>query len=44
MLTEKEIQVLNLISQDAAYENYFFRKVKNLKWFYPLEAILFEPY
>jgi len=37
MLTDKEIKVLNLIGEDISYENYFFRKLKNLKWFYPLK-------
>lgn len=37
MLTDKEIKTLNLILEDISYENYFFKKVKNPKWFYPLK-------
>lgn len=35
MLTKKEENVLRLI-QDNVYQNYFFQKVKDLKWFDPL--------
>src|SRR4030042_2924968 len=37
MLTDKELKTINLILEDISYENYFFKKVKNLKWFYPLK-------
>lgn len=37
MLTDKEIKTLNLISEDISFENYFFKKVKDPKWFYPLK-------
>ena len=37
MLTDKELKTIDLILEDISYENYFFRKVKNLKWFYPLK-------
>ena len=37
MLNPKEEAVLKLIAEDSAYENYFFNKVTNLKWFYPLK-------
>lgn len=33
----KEEAVLKLIAEDQAYENYFFRKVSNQKWFFPLK-------
>jgi hypothetical protein len=36
-LNPKEESVLHLIRDDAAYENYFFRKVTDIKWFYPLK-------
>lgn len=43
-LTPKEEAVLNLIKEDLAYENYFFKKVSDIKWFYPLKNMgLFEP-
>ncbi|MBL7148151.1 MAG: hypothetical protein ISS82_04975 [Nanoarchaeota archaeon] len=38
-LTPKEKAVLNLINEDVAYENYFFQKVSDLKWFYPLKEL-----
>lgn len=37
MLNEKEIKVLNQIREDISYENYFFKKAKNPKWFIPLK-------
>src|SRR3989304_786444 len=37
MLTEKEIKVLNQLWEDISYENYFFKKVINVKWFMPLK-------
>ena len=37
MLNPKEEAALQLISENSAYENYFFNKVSNLKWFYPLK-------
>lgn len=36
-LTPKEEAVLNLIEEDLTYENYFFKKVSDKKWFYPLK-------
>lgn len=36
-LSSKEEAVLDLITKGISYENYFFRKVKDLKWFYPLK-------
>ena len=35
-LNAKEEAVLDLIQQDTTYANYFFKKVSDLKWFYPL--------
>ena len=44
MLIDDEIKALNLLTEDISYENYFFRKVTNLKWFYPLkEKKFFRP-
>ena len=37
MLNEKEKKVIALIDQDASHSNYFFNRVKDLKWFYPLK-------
>ncbi|MBF0344780.1 MAG: hypothetical protein HQL06_11180 [Nitrospirae bacterium] len=37
MLTEKEIRILTSLGEDVAYENYFFQRAKNLKWFQPLK-------
>ena len=37
MLNEKEIKALDLIAEDITYQNYFFKKAKDLKWFYPLK-------
>lgn len=37
MLSQKEIEVLNLIEEDDSYKNYFFKKAKDLKWFFPLK-------
>jgi hypothetical protein len=34
----KEEAVLNLIQEDSAYENYFFKKVSDVKWFDSLKA------
>lgn len=36
-LSPKEKAVLELISEDIAYENYFFDKVSDVKWFYLLK-------
>ncbi len=36
-LSAKEEAVLGLISDDILYENYFFNKVSDIKWFYPLK-------
>ncbi|MEG8945624.1 hypothetical protein [Rosettibacter firmus] len=36
-LTPKEEAVLDLIRKDLTYENYFFKKVTDIKWFYPLK-------
>ena len=36
-LSPKEEAVLSLIASDAAYENYFFKKVSDIRWFYPLK-------
>src|SRR3989304_6772158 len=38
-LTPKEASVLKLVQEDAAYENYFFKKVADTKWFYPLKEM-----
>jgi hypothetical protein len=38
MLNDKEIEILDLIEQDISYQNYFFKKAKNLKWFFPLKG------
>ena len=37
MLSPKEIKVIALIGQDVSYSNYFFHRVKDLKWFYPFK-------
>lgn len=37
MLNPKEESVLKLIAEDSVYENYFFSKVSNIKWFFPLK-------
>jgi len=37
MLGEKEIRVLNQLEEDISYENYFFKKVRDVKWFIPLK-------
>lgn len=37
MLSQKEIEILNLIEEDDSYKNYFFKKAKDLKWFFPLK-------
>ena len=36
-LKPKEKAVLKMIEEDISYENYFFKKVINVKWFYPLK-------
>jgi hypothetical protein len=38
-LSPKEQSILSLIRADAAYENYFFKKVTDIKWFYPLKEM-----
>jgi hypothetical protein len=38
MLNDNEKRVIALIEQDIAYSDYFFRRVKNLKWFYLLKG------
>jgi hypothetical protein len=37
MLSDKEKKVITLIKEDESYSNYFFNRVKKLKWFYPLQ-------
>lgn len=37
MLSDKEMNVLQLIEEDVSYENYFFKRAKGLKWFIPLK-------
>ncbi len=37
MLNDKERKVIALIEQNVAHSNYFFNRVKDLKWFYPLK-------
>lgn len=45
MLSQKEIEILNLIEEDDSYKNYFFKKAKDLKWFFPLKKRKhFSPY
>ncbi len=40
----KENDLLELIKKDTLYENYFFKKVWDIKWFYPLkEKDYFSP-
>lgn len=36
-LNPKEEAALEMIRKDISYENYFFKKVTNIKWFYPLK-------
>ena len=36
-LSFKENDALELIEKDTSYENYFFNKVSDIKWFYPLK-------
>lgn len=36
-LTPKEEAVLKLIQEDTTYENYFFKKVSAIRWFFPLK-------
>jgi hypothetical protein len=36
-LDPKEEAVLEMIEKGISYENYFFKKVTNVKWFYPLK-------
>ena len=43
-LTPKEEAVLSLIKEDYSYENYFFKKASDMKWFFPLkEGGYFSP-
>jgi hypothetical protein len=43
-LNPKEEAVLKLIEENKEYENYFFNKVANVKWFFPLkERGFFKP-
>ena len=37
MLNDKDKKVMMLIEQDATHSNYFFHRVKDLRWFYPLK-------
>lgn len=37
MLSEKDKKVIALIDQNPAQSNYYFHRVKDLKWFYPLK-------
>jgi len=39
MLSEKEKEILDLIQRDKSYENYFFKKASDPKWFFPLKDI-----
>ena len=41
MLGIKEKNVLELIGRDISYSNYFFSKVDDIKWFFPLKAMSF---
>jgi hypothetical protein len=44
MLTEKEINVLNQLEENISYQNYFFKKAVDIKWFLPLkEKGYFKP-
>lgn len=44
MLNEKEKKVVTMVEQNISHSNYFFHKVKDLKWFYPLkERGFFSP-
>lgn len=36
-LTPKEEAAINLFEENKAYEDYFFRHVSDIKWFYPLK-------
>jgi hypothetical protein len=36
-LNEDEIEVLNELSKDISLENYFFKRVKDIKWFFELK-------
>lgn len=40
-LNPKEEAVLNLIEEDSAYENYFFKKASDIKWFDSLKGKAF---
>ena len=40
-LNAKEEAVLNLLREDSAYENYFFKKASDIKWFEPLKSRAF---
>src|SRR3990167_1318160 len=37
MLNDKEKKVIALIEQNSSHSNYYFHRVKDLKWFYPLK-------
>lgn len=37
-LNPKEEAVLSLIGEDTSYENYFFKRVSDIKWFEPLKS------
>lgn len=37
MLNDKDKKVMMFIEQDATHSNYFFHRVKDMKWFYPLK-------
>jgi hypothetical protein len=37
MLSDKEKKVITLIEQNPSQSNYYFHRVKDLKWFYPLK-------
>jgi len=37
ILSPKEESVISLIEEDDVYENYFFKKVSDVKWFYRLK-------
>jgi hypothetical protein len=38
VLNDKELKVIQLVEEDISYQNYFFRKLKEPKWFFPLKA------
>lgn len=37
MLDQKEQKVIDLIKEDISYNNYFFSKLEDVKWFFPLK-------